>query len=883
MRPVPQTKLRTPPMPTDFVERAELLAELDAGDAVGVTLVCAPLGYGKTLLLTHWATRPSPVETAWVTIDEGDNDPRRLWASVLAALAPHTPLPVSDVTQSSFAWSAAEHARLVAEVMDSLQALSSPIRLILDNVEELTDPESLRGLRILVRSLPRHVHLVLSSTFDPPLGLNRLRLSGQLRELRVDRMRFSLAESATLLARAAPSLTSSQVEMLHQRTGGWVAGLRLAALAIADEPDADRFVAEFSGDERFVADYLTGEVLNRFDPDRLAFLRAISIADPVSVELAAELSGRDDAGVRLHVLERDTSLLTSVGWQRDTYRLQPLLRTYLLADLRRHGLRRLHEFHVAAARWWEANHEAVRALEHARLGGDTALLSELVRRNAVRLIANGDQVPLRRVLDDLGGDAIVNDPHLALVSAITNLDIGDVGAAQSDLRHARDSWPEQCTPELVVLRSLVEQFGAASPGQTTGVAEVLRTDAGEVPATRELQALMWLSSGGAHLESGDLRTAHAGFATALSLAQRWGFDYLAMHAHTGLGLAALRVGDLVAAREACVAATAAAVERGWQASAWSAVACAVLGFIELQRAEPTAAGHLAAAALEARAAKNSPPLRFALGVVQGAATYDGQDHMGGLAAMQRARSELGDRHADPALPAAALLESRAALQLGHLAAARTVRGWLADCISDCAELELMRAWTATTEGHEKHARVLLRRVLEGTNPALLPHTPVEAWLLEAGLCLRAGESAAGRHALLTALGLAQPIDVMRPFVMADPVVRELLVAQQGGFGAFNAFAARAVTASAVAQTNTAKALSERELTVLMMLPSLLSLVDIAAVLTVSVNTVKSHVRSIYAKLGVSSRRGAVLAAHENGLLPIGAQSGLTDRSSGAAS
>ena len=874
MRRVPQMKLRTPPMPTDFVERAELLAELDAGDAAGVTLVCAPPGYGKTLLLTHWSTRPSPVETAWVTIDGDDNDPWRLWASVLAAVAPHTPLPVSDVTQSLSAWSPAEPARLVADVMDSLQALSSPMRLILDNVEELTDPESLRGLRILVRNLPRHVHLVLSSTFDPPLGLNRLRMSGQLRELRADRMRFSLAESATLLARAAPSLTSSQVEMLHQRTGGWVAGLRLAALAIADEPDPDRFVTEFSGDERFVADYLTGEILDRLDPDTLAFLRAISIADPVSAELAAELSGRDDAGVLLNVLEHGTSLLSPVGWQRDTYRLQPLLRTYLLADLRRHGLRRLHELHATAARWWEANHEAVRALEHARLGEDAALLSEVVRRNAVRLIVNGDRVPLRRVLDDLGGDAIVNDPHLALLSAIMNLDIGDVGAAQSDLRHARESWPAQSTPELVVLRSLVEQFGAVSPGQTPGPAEALRADAGEVPATPELEALMWLSLGWAHLESGDPRTARPEFATALRLAQRWRFDYLAMQLHTCLGLAALRVGDLVAAREACVAATEAAVEHGWQASVWSAVAGAVLGFIELQRAEPTAAGRLAAAVLEAQAAKTSPPLRFALEVIQSAATYDGQDHMGGLAAMQRARSKLGDRHADPALlAAAALFESRAALQLGHIVAARTARGWLADCISDCAELELIRAWTATAEGHEKHARALLRPVLEGSSPALLPHTPVEAWLQEAGLCLRAGERAAGRHALLTALGLAHPIDVMRPFVMADPGVRELLVAQQGSFGAFNAFAARAVTASTLARTNTAKALSERELAVLTMLPSLLSLVDIAAVLTLSVNTVKSHVRSIYTKLGVSSRRGAVLAAHEKGLLPIGGRSG----------
>ena len=344
-----------------------------------------------------------------------------------------------------------------------------------------------------------------------------------------------------------------------------------------------------------------------------------------------------------------------------------------------------------------------------------------------------------------------------------------------------------------------------------------------------------------------------------------------MQAHTCLGLAALGVGDLVAVRDACLAATATAAENGWQASVWSILASAVLGFTELQRAEPVEAGHIAAAALEACSVQTSPPLRFALQVIQGAAQCDCGHELDGLGAMQRARSELGDRQVTPALlAAAALLESRAALDLGHLTAARTVRGWLSERTSPCAEIELVRAWTAAAEGHGQQARALLRPVLEGTEPALLPHTPVEAWLLEAGLCLIAGERAAARHALLTSLDLARPIDALRPFAMAGPQVRALLAAQQGSFGASNTVAARAITAATAihARTPTAPALSERELAVLTMLPSLLPLGDIAADLTVSVNTVKSHVRAIYAKLGVSSRRAAVLAAHENGLLTI---------------
>ena len=275
---VPQVKLGMPLLPADFVERSELRAELDAAAAAGTTLVCAPPGYGKTLLLTDWATRPPPVETAWVTIDGGDNDPRRLWASVLAALAGHTSLQVSTSIPSSLAWSAAEHTEFVAELVDELHSLPNPIRLILDDVDELTDPEALRGLQILAGNVPSQVHLVLSSRFDPPLGLNRLRRSGRLREIRADRLRFTSAESATLLARAGLRVTAAQLQRLHQRTNGWAAGLRLAALALTDVPDPDRFVAEFSDDGRCVADYLTGEILNRLRPDTLAFLRAISIA-----------------------------------------------------------------------------------------------------------------------------------------------------------------------------------------------------------------------------------------------------------------------------------------------------------------------------------------------------------------------------------------------------------------------------------------------------------------------------------------------------------------------------------------------------------------------------------------------------------------------------
>jgi LuxR family maltose regulon positive regulatory protein len=271
-----------------------------------------------------------------VTIERGDNDPRRLWGSMVAALARHTALPVSTSIPSPLGWSADEQTRFVTRLADELRLLPNSVRLVLDGLDQLADPAALHGLGTFLRDRPSQVHMVLASRFDPPLGLNQLRGSARLGEIRVDHLRFTLVESKILLDTAGLHLTPSHVERLHRRTGGRAAALRLAATAISDAPDPDRFIAEFSRDRRCAADYLTGKIIDHLPSDTAAFLRAISVADPISSKLATALSSRPDAGTLLNSLEHDTSLLSAVGWPRDTYRLQPLLRTYLLADLHRH-------------------------------------------------------------------------------------------------------------------------------------------------------------------------------------------------------------------------------------------------------------------------------------------------------------------------------------------------------------------------------------------------------------------------------------------------------------------------------------------------------------------------------------------------------------------
>jgi LuxR family maltose regulon positive regulatory protein len=508
-------------------------------------------------------------------------------------------------------------------------------------------------------------------------------------------------------------------------------------------------------------------------------------------------------------------------------------------------------------------------LNHAAQGRDPTLLSGLLRRFAVQLILTGDHSPVSRALSSLGAHATASDPWLALIGALIRLESGDLFAARADLRHVRQSRPGHDTLDLAVLQAAVEQL--AAPDEEPSPTAV-PTDIDALSAEPSLEALARLARGTALFQRDDRAWARAELEAALRLGRRHGFEHLSMQCQVMLGVLACTAGEVRTMLARSTEALAAASRHGWESSAWSAAATMMIAHAALLRAEAPEAERLAAEGLALRPDLLAPPLRFALQVVHGAATFDQGHRAKGLAELQQARSEFGDLPAGAEQAAsAAVLEFRAALLLGHTTAARTVYGWLAERTDATqgpvsnAELLVMRAWAELTGGRHEHARSVIHTVLDGSTPALLPGTLVDAWLLETTLAVAADERPAARRALQSALSVAEPLDALRPFTQAGPGVRELLVHQLGSFGAADTFAQRALAAGAHAEERHTT-LSERELTVLGLLPSMLSLDEIATDLTVSVNTVKSHVRSIYTKLGVSSRRTAVLSAHESGLL-----------------
>lgn len=364
---VPHAKIAVPELPSEFVDRAALRAYLDAADVGDVTLVCAPAGFGKTSLLADWARTSTDVDTAWVVVDAYDNDPQRLWMAVVAAVASCPSVPPSSRLREPWAWNPADQPTFVAELLDALRTVPTPIRLVLDDVHELINAEALGGLENFIRNRPIGVQLVLSSRVDPPVSLARLRLAGRLGELRVDRLRFSRSETAALLRRSGLRLTPLQVQVLHEKTGGWAACLRLAAFAVANTPDLAGFLADFSDDEHPVADYLVEEILAELPDDAQQLLQATSISESIPTGLAIELTGRDDAGNLLDKFEHETSLVMATGPLREGYRVQPLLRIYLLADLQREGATRVAGLRDTAARWWAG--QGQREGDDAQRGG----------------------------------------------------------------------------------------------------------------------------------------------------------------------------------------------------------------------------------------------------------------------------------------------------------------------------------------------------------------------------------------------------------------------------------------------------------------------------------------------------------------------------------
>ena len=354
---LPDPSSRSPRRPNDLVVRERLHAALSAGVAGPLTLVSAPPGAGKTVMVASWvsAVARRRARSAWASLDQGDADRHRFWR--LVAAAPDLGIGVPRRGDLSATLDGLCHA---------LSKREEPVVLVLDDFHEVTGCEVAADLDRLLAQAPPALRLVLVTRQDPPLRLPRLRLTDGLSEIRQSHLAFSEHEAAALLRQAGATLDAHEISMLCRRTEGWAAALRLSALSLRDHPEPEAHVAALAASDRTVADYLLGELLDRQPADLRAFLLRTSIVDALTGDLADALTEGDDGAARLGDLVRRNAMVTPLGGPGGWFTYHPLLRELLRAELgaQRGGERRT--LHRRAASWLAAHGREREALRHAR-------------------------------------------------------------------------------------------------------------------------------------------------------------------------------------------------------------------------------------------------------------------------------------------------------------------------------------------------------------------------------------------------------------------------------------------------------------------------------------------------------------------------------------
>ena len=332
-----------------FVSRPVLFERLSAIAPGTVTVVCAPAGSGKTVLLRSWAADTDQA-VAWVTVERGERDAQRFWLHVIDALADAAG---DDVIERVSPAPGFAGAVVVERLLHQLERIEEPLELVIDDLHELDSEDALAWLEMLITRPPAQVGILLATREEPALGLHRLRLAGELTELREPDLRFSLDDARALFRAGGITLSDQAVVSLHERTEGWAAGLRLAAISLAAHPDPERFVSEFSGSERTVAGYLLAEVLERQTPEVRDLLLRTSVLERVNGPLADVLTGGTGAEAILQRLEDQNAFVTALDAGRTWFRYHHLFTDLLRLELRRVVPATIPSLNRAAAAWHE--------------------------------------------------------------------------------------------------------------------------------------------------------------------------------------------------------------------------------------------------------------------------------------------------------------------------------------------------------------------------------------------------------------------------------------------------------------------------------------------------------------------------------------------------
>ena len=878
--PILAAKIYIPPPRPKVVLRPRLLERLNEGLRHRLTLISAPAGFGKTTLVSEWvASCERPV--AWLSLDEGDNDPTRFLAYLVAALQTITPKVGDGVLGALQSPQPPPTESILTALLNEITAVPDNFILVLDDYHVIDTQPVGKALAFLLKHLPPQMHLVIATREDPDLSLARLRVRDQLTELRVADLRFTPSEAAGFLNQVMDlNLSAEDIAALETRTEGWIAGLQLAAISMQGHQDAASFIKSFTGSHRFVMDYLVEEVLQQQPEGIQTFLLRTSILDRLCGPLCEAVLLDSSASVQeiLEYLERANLFIVPLDSERRWYRYH-----HLFADLLRQRLHQsaaastgVAELHGRASQWYEDNGLELEAFHHAVAANDVERAARLIEGKGMPLQFRGAVVPVLNWLESLPATVLDARPSLWVMYAsalsMTGQTTGveqKLQAAEAALRAQRSAEPDGKTRNLVGHIAAIRALLAAVQNQAeTIIAQSRRALEYLHPDNLAVRTATIWKLGIAYQLQGDRAAASQAYTEAISISQASGNLIINISAATGLGnvqeadnqlyLAAQtyrRVLQLVGDQlqpAAC------------EAHLGLARICYEWNDLDAAQQHAQQSGQLA------RQLENTD--RFVACEVFLARLKLAQGDVDGAAAiLVKADQSVRQHNLVYRMPEVAAAQVLTLLHQGNLAAAAH--------LAQTHELPLSQARVHLARGDLSAALAVLEPLRQQMEAKGWEDERLKVMVLQAVALHAHDEKDKAAQLLGGALALAEPGGFIRSFVDEGAPMAELLTrmnaSREDGTLRVKEYIHKLLAAfgkqkdvypSALIQQPLAEPLSQRELEVLQLIAQGLSNREISERLFLALDTVKGHNRRIYSKLQVQRRTEAVSRARELGLL-----------------
>jgi len=902
--PILATRLYIPPPRPNVVVRPRLSERLNVGLHRKLTLIAAPAGFGKTTLVSAWVAGCER-RTAWLSLDDGDNDPTRFLTYLVAALRTIAPAIGEGVLGALQSPQPPLPESLLTTLLNDLTTVPDHFVLVLDDYHVIEAKPVDHALTFLIEHLPPRMHLVIATREDPPLPLARLRARGQLTELRAADLRFTPAEAAAFLNPVMGlSLSAEDIAALEDRTEGWIAGLQLAALSLRGHHDASGFIRAFAGDHRYIVDYLVEEVLQRQPDSVRGFLLQTAMLDRLHGPLCDAVTGQEDGTTRLQALERGNFFVVPLDDTRHWYRYHHLFADVLSAHLLAEQPDQVATLHRRASAWYERNGLRADAIHHALAAEDFARAADLVELAVPALRRSRQEATVLGWLRALPDDLLRSRPVLSAVYGGVLLATGELEGVDARLRDA-ERWldPTADRSAMVVVdaegfRGLPGEIAVWRAGRALvqgEVAETMRYAQQALDLAVEDDHLVRGSAaallGLASWTSGDLETAHRAYAEGMARLKMAGniSDVLGC----SIALADIRIaqGRLHEAMRTYEQALQLAREQAGPVPRGTVDMYVGMSERHREHNDPHTAMQLLLRSKGLGEGAGLPQNRYRWCVAM-ARIREAEGDLNGAIDQLREAERLYMSDFFPNVRPVAALKTRVWIAQGRLDEAL---GWardhglsVEDNLSYLREFEhitlarvLLARYKSDRADHSmREAMIFLERLLKAAEEGGRTGSTIAILILQARAHQLQGDIPAALMPLHQALTLAEPGGYVRTFVDEGPPMAWLLRAAAAR-GIMPAYTGTLLAASEGEQQRSAGAsplppppasqsliepLSDREFDVLRLLKTELSGPEIARELVVALSTVRTHTKRIYAKLDVANRRAAVKRAEELGLL-----------------